>query len=137
METYYQKNKEKRLVYAKKYHTEHNEQKKEYQKKYRIKNAQKMSQYYINWYKEKGRRRSDNYIEKALEWKQAFPERVKIHRQIEIAIKTGKIIRPKICSKCGRKTKTQTHHLDYNDFMNFVWLCASCHKKEHTQKDFS
>jgi len=141
METYYQKNKATLLAYAKKryqknpgyiknWQANHIEQQRAYKKKYRTKNAE----YYINWYKKNGRIRANNYMEKILEWKQTFPTRIKIHRQIARAIKAEEIIRPESCPKCGRMAKIQTHHVDYNHFMNFVWRCSSCHKKEHIKK---
>ena len=127
METYYQRNKEKCLVYAREYNIKN----KEKRKAYRISKKDKIRQYYINWYAKNGRKRSDNIIEKALEWQQAFPERFKIHRKLQYAVLVGKVTRPPECSKCGREARIQSHHFNYDHFMNFIWLCSSCHKIEH------
>lgn len=43
--------------------------------------------------------------------------------------KAGKIIAPDSCS-CGEPW-TQKHHPDYDDPLNVVFLCTSCHQAEH------
>ena len=141
METYYQRNKEKVLAYAraryrgnpdyiKKYREENRDKFRVYRKKYAIKQAE----YYRDWYSKNGRIRTDSDIEKIREWCQAFPERIEIQRQVRNAVRSGKITRPDVCSKCGRVAKIQAHHVNYEHFMNFIWLCSSCHKKEHINK---
>lgn len=142
METYYKKNRAKLLAYAKKYREDHAEYFKDYRNKYksehpdkikayRQKRAGKQKEYYEKWYKENGRKRADNYQECIFEWGQKYPGRRKISRQLNSAITSGKIIRPSVCPKCGREARIQAHHYNYEHFMNFVFLCASCHKKEH------
>jgi len=134
METYYQRNKKKILAYGKQYYIDHHDELIAKQRVYNSKRKEHQAEYYREWYKENGRNRADNYIEKILEWTDAFPERVRIQRLLRYAIKIGKVIRPEICPKCGRKAKIQAHHVNYEHFMNFVFLCASCHKKEHNYK---
>lgn len=145
METYYQRNKEKILARGKKYYLEHKKKCLTYARKWkqehpesikrsRVKRAPKQKIYYEKWYAENGRNRPDNYVEKNLEWKADHPGRVLIHKQLYYAIKKGEFIRPDICPKCGRKTRIHAHHVDYEHYSHFIWLCASCHQKEHVKE---
>lgn len=147
--TYYKKHRERLLAKQNEYYANLSEQDKkkiiecithwrkehpEKVKEYRKKRAAKQAEYYEIWYKENGRKRADNYIEISLEWIQEHPDRVKIERQTLYAVNNGKIKRPETCPRCGRKARIQAHHFNYDHYMNFVWLCSSCHKKEHNGK---
>lgn len=119
--------KEIRLKKVAEWQAEHPEKVKIYKKN----NAPKQKIYYEKWYRENGRNRTDNDREKVYEWAKAYPDRIKIMSQLNYAVKSGKIKRPGICSKCSRKTRVQAHHYNYAHYMNLVWLCVSCHKNEH------
>ncbi len=141
METYFQKNRAKKLAYARKRYAENPEYQKKWRaehpektKIYRQRRIKKQKDYYEKWYKENGRNRADNYKECIFEWEQANPEKVKIKKQLYKEVKKGTIKRPEICPRCGRKARIQAHHFNYNHFMNFVWLCASCHKLKHNNQ---
>lgn len=149
METYYQRNRQRLLDRQKKYYQEHKTQVIDRVKEWTQKNKEKVSdsqrrykeahreehyRYYADWYKANGRTRSINYAERNLEWRQTFPEKVKAHQQVSAAVNRGEVVKPLMCSKCLRETRLHAHHYNYEHFMNFVWLCASCHKKEHGQK---
>ncbi len=45
------------------------------------------------------------------------------------AIALGKIQRPEICQKCGKKGKVDAHHPDYRT-EKLEFLCRACHNKE-------
>lgn len=51
--------------------------------------------------------------------------------EVSKAIKSGKLIRPKECSKCQKKCKPMGHHRDYESPLNVEWLCSKCHAKAH------
>jgi len=44
-------------------------------------------------------------------------------------IRAGKLKREP-CAFCGRE-QGEAHHIDYNDPLLIVWLCADCHRKIH------
>jgi hypothetical protein len=46
------------------------------------------------------------------------------------AIVSGKIERPKCCSRCGG-AQPHGHHHDYAKPLEVEWLCAACHGEEH------
>ena len=50
------------------------------------------------------------------------------------AIRSGRIIRPENCTKCGKIAKIRAHHDDYNRPLDIVWLCESCHKLLHIEE---
>jgi hypothetical protein len=44
------------------------------------------------------------------------------------------LVKPDSCSVCGRQdTRIVAHHTNYDEPLNVVWLCSSCHKKEHNR----
>lgn len=49
------------------------------------------------------------------------------------AIKTGKLKKAIVCESCGLIKKLHGHHRNYNKPLEVVWLCASCHQKEHNE----
>lgn len=54
--------------------------------------------------------------------------RMKLHR----AVKSKKIIKPLLCSRCGQIPKRmEAHHPDYDKALDVVWLCTKCHNLEH------
>lgn len=52
----------------------------------------------------------------------------RIHRDL----KSGKLIKPNFCPKCGGTQGIIAHHIYYGvvDYY-FVWLCEPCHTEEH------
>jgi hypothetical protein len=75
-------------------------------------------------YQNNQRKRIYESREKRLE----FPERQRAYMQIRNAVRRGDIIKPEVCSICGRIARIQAHHDDYNKPLDVKWVCASCHK---------
>ncbi len=44
------------------------------------------------------------------------------------AVKTGRLVRPETCCKCGRTGKIEAAHTDYDKLLDVIWLCRSCHR---------
>lgn len=61
--------------------------------------------------------------------KKIKPQIYKARNALNNAVKSGKIIRNP-CKKCGSK-KVDAHHPDYSKPLKVIWLCRSCHAKEH------
>lgn len=54
---------------------------------------------------------------------------------VQDALKSGQLVKPKNCSKCGVYNKyIDGHHDDYSKKLDVVWLCRSCHQKIHKKK---
>lgn len=62
-------------------------------------------------------------------------EKIKAHDAVKRAIKKGTLIRPKVCSSCGKHTTSiELHHEDYSRPLEVVPLCILCHKRLHALK---
>ena len=149
METYYQRNRAKCLARAKEYYRENivafadfnrryreenREKVKQSTKRWRENNSEKVKLYQMAWYRKNGKNRTDADYEKIYEWMESNPEKVKIQKQLQYAVMRGYIERPSCCPRCKREVRVQAHHVDYDRYTNFIWLCASCHKKEHNKR---
>ena len=42
-------------------------------------------------------------------------------------IRWGTIVRPSICSICGKSATIHAHHEDYSKPLEIIWLCMNCH----------
>ena len=70
------------------------------------------------------------------EYRKRNVARSKAYSKVGYALKTGKLIRPKECSKCGRKCKPQAHHHNgYQNPLEITWLCRDCHMIIHHWDD--
>ena len=80
-----------------------------------------------------------NNKEKRNETKRAYrhanPTRAKASDRVNYAVKTGKLLRPDNCSKCGVACVPHGHHADYSKPLDVVWFCPKCHTDVHRKKD--
>ncbi len=63
--------------------------------------------------------------------------RYKVAKQLNQAVKYGKIKKPSNCSACGRAADSRHlhgHHEDYSKPYDVIWLCHICHKDLHLQR---
>lgn len=68
---------------------------------------------------------------------EAFKQKARY--QVKVALKNGILIMPDNCQHCGihvsnlkyKVKKLQAHHTDYNNPLEIVWVCFSCHRKIH------
>jgi len=61
------------------------------------------------------------------DWKKKNRWKNEAHGAVERAINKGELVRPSECSICGATSRIEGHHEDYNDKLNVVWLCNTCH----------
>ena len=90
--------------------------------------------YYQKWYAKNGRKQTSNDIKKICRWIRLNPQKVKASQLLNYAVRVGAIIKPLNCEGCFQKRLVHGHHEDYSKPYNVVWLCASCHKLEHSKK---
>jgi hypothetical protein len=50
---------------------------------------------------------------------------------LNMAVNSGLLTRPKICSKCKLKGIIEGHHPDYKKPLKVKWWCKKCHCKYH------
>jgi len=82
-----------------------------------------------------GRRYRERNPEKVADtcrqWRRNNPNEWKAHCALNNAVRDGKIIKPKICERCGEAKLLHAHHPDYSKPMEIEWLCSTCHRREH------
>jgi hypothetical protein len=59
-----------------------------------------------------------------------YPEKKNAWNLVYKAVRSGRLIRPTGCSRCGKRCKPEAHHPDYSKPLEVVWLCEVCHKNE-------
>ena len=86
----------------------------------------------------KGYSENPEYKENIQKTKKAWAERNKHKRKaqsaVSNAIRDGKLIEPSKCEHCRTtEKKLQGHHWSYDPkhWLDVIWLCTSCHGKEH------
>lgn len=61
------------------------------------------------------------------------PEKDAAHQSLNYAVRTGRLIKPKACERCGENERIQGHHEDYSQPLQVIWLCRPCHAKRHAE----
>lgn len=62
-----------------------------------------------------------------------YREKTRARQAVLYAVKTGVLLRPEACPTCGRAVRVHGHHhngYDKGHWLDVVWLCARCHRKE-------
>jgi hypothetical protein len=90
--------------------------------KYREKHREEMRQRQRDY----RQRKKEQCAKTDSDYKNNYPERVVAGI---IARKQNPHLKP--CEVCGSTDKVIRHHPDYNEPNKIVFLCGSCHKKEH------
>ena len=62
-----------------------------------------------------------------------FPEKIAARKAVFKAINSSVLVRPDICSECGKIDEIQAHHDSYapEHRLNVRWLCKKCHSSYH------
>jgi len=60
-------------------------------------------------------------------WGRRNPEKKRAQWAVFYAVKTGRLIKPDECSRCGRTGRIEGHHFDYSRPLDVEWLCTRCH----------
>lgn len=62
-----------------------------------------------------------------------YPQKTKARHAVKWALKSGKIMRPSLCSSCEIRCVPNAHHDNYDEsqWLNVRWLCKSCHSAHH------
>jgi hypothetical protein len=61
-------------------------------------------------------------------------EERKARRTVGNAVRGGRLVRPKVCSRCRESDKIEAHHEDYSKPLEVTWLCKKCHAKTWTKE---
>ena len=66
-------------------------------------------------------------------FRKKYPEKARANGIINDMLRSGKLIRPEFCSRCGKSCEPQAHHPDYSKPTEIVWLCVECYKTIHNE----
>lgn len=57
---------------------------------------------------------------------------LKARAAVHYAVKTGRIVKPSACERCGEAhARLEAHHWDYHEELDVRWLCPPCHSIVH------
>jgi len=58
--------------------------------------------------------------------------RVSAQSAVMRAVRSGKLIRPSVCPRCGKGGRIDAHHKTYKrgDWLDVYWLCKPCYARE-------
>lgn len=73
------------------------------------------------------------YKESGTGWRKRNPERYTAHIIVGNALRSGKLINPCQCERCGTRGKVHAHHEDYTKPLDVIWLCRWCHGERHRE----
>jgi hypothetical protein len=108
---HYEKNKEVRRRQMADYHAAHPEVNKAAVQRWWIRNREKQRAY-------------------TAEWRKKHPLQYRANVAVSKAVKRGDLVRPNLCSQCGKRCKPQAHHhKGYAEefWLDVIWLCRPCH----------
>jgi hypothetical protein len=97
-------------------------------------NREANKEQYSAYEHERNLKRRDYMHEQQRKHRANNPEKYKAHTAVGNALRDGRLIR-KPCEKCGN-IKSQAHHPDYSKPIEVIWLCFTCHRKEHGQLQY-
>ena len=61
-------------------------------------------------------------------------KQIRANGLINMRVRRGALEKPQCCEECKQKKKLDAHHPDYDFPDQVVWLCRSCHMKEHCKE---
>ncbi len=64
-------------------------------------------------------------------YRRKYPDKNRAFSIVSESIKKGDLIRPDICSKCGKSGNIVAHHDNYNRPLDILWLCLRCDRQLH------
>ena len=70
------------------------------------------------------------------EWAKRNPEKRRVYKIVQRALKKGTLVRPETCSVKGCERKPHAHHEDYDKPFEIEWLCPRHHSARHRGIDF-
>lgn len=66
------------------------------------------------------------------DWRERNPEKVAAWRAVQEAVRTGELMVPDACERCGSDGPLDAHHADYSKPLEVEWLCKPCHGTTRT-----
>lgn len=64
-------------------------------------------------------------------YRKTHKKEIRARDKLQYNLDSNKIEKPTRCQICGKETKLQAHHHDYNKPLDVIWVCDRCHKDIH------
>jgi hypothetical protein len=89
--------------------------------------------YWEKWYKDPINKNNHSVKGRiyAKRWGLNNKNKCKIQLKLRRLIKNGIIKKSNQCEICNSFKTIEAHHFNYNNPLNFIWVCRSCHKNIH------
>jgi hypothetical protein len=71
-------------------------------------------------------------LAKVKEWQVKYPERIRAHQLVQMALRSGEL-QKQPCEVCGSE-KSDAHHEDYSKPLDGMWFCRKHHLRHHAEK---
>jgi len=102
----------------------------EYYRKYWAENKERLS---ANNKKRRDERREEHKRTRK-QWQSNNPDKRLAHSRYHTAKLSGRVLKPQRCVICGTTHKIQSHHHFYQRPLEVVGLCATHHRRIHSNK---
>jgi len=127
---YYKKHKKRIDKKVVNWRKENPDKVREWNRQYRERHPEEIRESRRKSQRKYGRNNKELLTERKREWRKENRDKNRARELLQYAIRKGMIIRPEICSECGKKKKwIDGHHEDYSKPLEVDWLCRRCHKK--------
>lgn len=73
------------------------------------------------------------YVDSTTTYRERNPIRYKAQSLVGSALKSGTLIKPTHCVKCGSTGKIEGHHNHYEKPLDVTWCCVKCHNNFHNE----
>ncbi len=85
------------------------------------------------WAERDWQRNPEKYRERANAYNRENPEKARAHWTIRNAVRSGRLVAPDHCERCGVECRPDAHHDDYGAPLEVEWLCVRCHRRHHSE----
>lgn len=83
-------------------------------------------------------RATDSVRERNKEYQRQYAQQradaVAAHMAVRAALRTGDLVKPLACQRCGQAGRLHSHHNDYSKPLEVAWVCPLCHKAIHKER---
>lgn len=68
-------------------------------------------------------------------YRRRHPKTMEAHLLVKRAIRSGVLVRPESCNRCGTGGRIEASHDDYDKPLEVEWLCRACHAAKDLRID--
>lgn len=106
----------------------------EYKLKWATEHRESRQKSIKKWLEAHPERRKDALRNYYLRIKERDAHKLAARIAVREAVRKGVLVRPEICSRCGKPCIPHGHHhkgYEKKNWIEVIWLCLACHIEEH------